>query len=37
MPDRYDDVDLSRGTSHHEQVQTLQRHLRELGFLSDNP
>jgi hypothetical protein len=33
MADRYSGIDLSRGSSHHEQVQTLQRDLRELGFL----
>ncbi len=32
MADRYDDLDLKRGASDHEQVQTLQRDLNELGF-----
>ena len=32
MTDRYDGLDLRRGSSHHQQVQTLQQDLRELGF-----
>jgi hypothetical protein len=32
MTDRYGNEDLGRGSTRHEQVQTLQRDLRELGF-----
>ena len=32
MPDRYEDVDLRRGSSRHDLVQRLQRDLIELGF-----
>lgn len=32
MVDRYGDIDLRRGSSHHEEIQRLQRDLHELGF-----